>query len=127
MREETVNEQMIKATRAYLEDWADDGHSIIPANDLIKYGFSGPWLRDLAERYPSEGGKWDITVGGNLVDSFTGVWSLALLETLLREFHVGSAELAAAAKTVGCSPTPIGRGTSARLYTVALRTALSRI
>jgi hypothetical protein len=112
------------AINKYLADFADDGHSIIPSEDLIKYGFSGPWLRDLEEVHPSSGGKWDITVSGEPVDHFKGVWSLTLLEAVANELGIGPRELEAAAHVVGCIPNPMGRGTSARLYTAAIRAAL---
>jgi hypothetical protein len=123
-----MNKQMMKATLAYLEDWADDGHSIVQIDDLIGYGFSGPWLRDLAERHQSSKSdpKWVITVDDQPADSFEGVYTLDLLETLIAELGIGATELTAAARTVGCIPNPIGRGTSARLYTVAIRAALSK-
>jgi hypothetical protein len=110
------------AVRGYLADWADEGHSIIPSENLLKYGFSGPWLRDLEEVYPSEGGVGQtIYVEGEPVKEFKGVWTLSLLAAITEELGIGRVEREEAAKRVGCVSMPIGRGTRARLYTEAIR------
>jgi hypothetical protein len=127
-----MNEQFLTATRAYLKDFAGDGHSIIQIQTLINYGFSGVWVRDLAERHESKGdhkwSKWSITVNGQPVDHFVGVWSLDLLRAFADELRLSGAELdfKAAARVAGCSPSPMGRGTTARLYTAAIRAALDQ-
>ncbi len=122
-----VNEQLLIATRAYLADWADDGHSIIPVEDLIKYGFSGVWLRDLAELHKSGNNfRSQIWVAGKQVDHLMGVSTLDLLEALILELGIGQAELEAAARVEDCELNPMSRGTLSRLYTTAIRAALEK-
>ena len=114
-----MNEQFLSATRAYLEDWADDGYSIIPVNDLVDYGFSGVWLRDLSENHQSvpDDHRRLISVNGKAVKSFMGVWTLDLLAAIAEEVGVSEAECAEVERTHS-------RTKMACLYTAAIRTAL---
>jgi hypothetical protein len=47
-----------KAVDRYLKDYAGNGRAVILWRDLVKYGFSGVWLRDMEEshRYRTAGG-----------------------------------------------------------------------
>src|SRR5262245_18002900 len=100
---------LLKAARAYLVDYADDGHAIIPSGDLLRYGFSGPWLRDLEEVHRSRddipGG--DISVSGKPVNEFVGVWSLDLLLAIVNTLEISASQWEDARATVGCSPQPM--------------------
>jgi hypothetical protein len=58
-----MNQKALKeATRRYLADFADDGHSIILWRELLNYGFDPVWLRDQVEIILSGEGKYAIYV-----------------------------------------------------------------
>lgn len=123
-----MNEQLRAATRAFLKDWEGDGRSIIPIENLLKYGFSAPWLRDLAEEHQSDNSnpRYQIWRDGKAVDSVFGVYTLDLLPELISELgERGETELKKAAAAEGYESTHNmfftgGRNRAARTYAAAI-------
>ena len=101
--------KLLTATLAYLEDWADDGHSIIPSSLLTKYGFSKLWLRTVERVHQSQGGKHDVWLNDEVVPELTGIWTLDLLDKVVQELGITGY------KYMG------GRGSQAQEYTKAIR------
>jgi hypothetical protein len=115
------NNPFIQATRKYLKDFADEGHTILPGNLLVtEYGFSKSFVSRLERVFEDD----NITSKGRPVRSMKGVGCVDLLYAIADELGIDRRQLDAAAGVVGCSPYPMGRGTEARLYTAAIRTAL---
>ena len=121
-------EDLIAATRAYLADWEDDGHTIIEWRDLLKYGFDPVWLRDQVRDLKSGVGKWQIyDVGsGKPIEGMEGIHTLALLEEICRDLGLRRRCVVRRRNRSGeIIDWPVmGRGTCAHILTRRIRVAI---